>query len=51
MKEAIDLDVPAPVITLALQARLRSRVEDSFADRLLAVMRNQFGGHEVKEDA
>ena len=51
VKEAIDLDVPAPVITLALQARLRSRVEDSFADRLLAVMRNQFGGHEVKEEA
>ncbi|MFW6206253.1 MAG: 6-phosphogluconate dehydrogenase, partial [Gemmatimonadota bacterium] len=50
VKEAIDLDVPAPVITLALQARLRSRVEDSFADRLLAVMRNQFGGHDVKED-
>lgn len=50
VKEAIDLDVPAPVITLALQARLRSRVEDSFADRLLAVMRNQFGGHAVKED-
>ncbi|MGD2070636.1 MAG: decarboxylating 6-phosphogluconate dehydrogenase [Gemmatimonadota bacterium] len=49
VQEAIDLDVPAPVITLALQARLRSRVEDSFADRLLAVMRNQFGGHAVKE--
>ncbi len=45
VKEAIDLDVPAPVITLALQARLRSRVENSFADRLLAVMRNEFGGH------
>ncbi|MGK7312914.1 MAG: phosphogluconate dehydrogenase (NAD(+)-dependent, decarboxylating) [Candidatus Longimicrobiales bacterium M2_2A_002] len=50
VKEAIDLDIPAPVITLALQARLRSRVQDSFADRLLAVMRNQFGGHEVKEE-
>ncbi len=48
--EAIDLDVPAPVITLALQARLRSRVEDSFADRLLAVMRNEFGGHAVREE-
>jgi 6-phosphogluconate dehydrogenase len=45
--EAIALDVPAPVITLALQARLRSRVDDSFADRLLAVMRNQFGGHAI----
>ena len=50
VKEAIDLDVPAPVITLALQARLRSRVDNSFADRLLAVLRNQFGGHDVKEE-
>ncbi len=48
VKEAIDLDVPAPVITLALQARLRSRVEDSVADRLLAVMRQQFGGHGIR---
>ena len=50
VKEAIDLDIPAPVITLALQARLRSRVEDSFGDRLLAMLRNQFGGHAVKEE-
>jgi 6-phosphogluconate dehydrogenase len=48
--EAIDLDVPAPVITHALIARLRSRDADSFADRLLAAMRNQFGGHAVKAD-
>ncbi len=48
--EAIDLDVPAPVITLALQERLRSRVENSFADRLLAVMRNEFGGHAVRAE-
>jgi len=46
--EAIELGVPAPAITLALQARLRSRVENSFADRLLAVMREQFGGHHVR---
>jgi 6-phosphogluconate dehydrogenase len=46
--EAIDLDVPAPVITLALIQRLRSRDEESFADRLLAALRNQFGGHAVK---
>jgi 6-phosphogluconate dehydrogenase len=45
--EAIALEVPAPVITLALQARLRSRVANSFADRLLAIMRNQFGGHAI----
>jgi 6-phosphogluconate dehydrogenase len=43
--EAIDLDVAAPVITLALQQRLRSRDEYAFADRLLAMMRYQFGGH------
>ena len=47
--EAIDLDVPAPVISLALIARLRSRDEFSFADRLLAAMRNQFGGHSVRQ--
>jgi 6-phosphogluconate dehydrogenase len=46
--EAIDLDIPAPVITAALQARLRSRAENPFADRLLAVMREQFGGHMVR---
>jgi 6-phosphogluconate dehydrogenase len=46
--EAIDLDVPAPVITLALIQRLRSRDEESFADRLLAALRNQFGGHAVR---
>ena len=49
VSEAIDLDVPAPVITLALIQRLRSRDEESFADRLLAALRNQFGGHAVKQ--
>jgi 6-phosphogluconate dehydrogenase len=48
--EAIDLDVPAPVISLALIARLRSRSEEAFADRLLAAMRNQFGGHAIRKD-
>jgi 6-phosphogluconate dehydrogenase len=48
--EAIDLDVPAPVITLALLERLRSRDKDSFADKLLSAMRNQFGGHEIKKE-
>jgi 6-phosphogluconate dehydrogenase len=48
--EAIDLDVPAPVITLALLARLRSRDEESFSDRLLSAMRNQFGGHEIRKE-
>lgn len=46
--EAIDLDVPAPVITLALQERLASRQADDYANRLLAAMRHQFGGHAVK---
>ncbi len=48
--EAIDLDVPAPVITLSLIARLRSRSEDSYSDKLLAAMRNQFGGHAIKKE-
>jgi 6-phosphogluconate dehydrogenase len=48
VKEAIDLDVPAPVITDALISRLDSRVEDSYTHKLLAAMRNQFGGHDIK---
>lgn len=46
--EAIDLDIPAPVITLSLMMRLASRQEESYAAKLLAAMRNQFGGHAVK---
>ena len=46
--EAIDLDVAAPIITLSLLRRLRSRDKESFADRILAVMRQKFGGHAVK---
>jgi len=46
--EAIDLDVPAPVITLSLQQRFISRQSESYAAKLLAAMRNQFGGHAVK---
>jgi 6-phosphogluconate dehydrogenase len=46
--EAIDLDVPAPVITLSLLQRLTSRDSDSYSDKLLAAMRNQFGGHAIK---
>jgi 6-phosphogluconate dehydrogenase len=48
--EAIDLNVAAPVITLSLLERLRSRDDDSFADKLLAAMRNQFGGHKIKAE-
>ncbi|NDK38510.1 decarboxylating 6-phosphogluconate dehydrogenase [Pseudoxanthomonas gei] len=47
--EAIDLNVSAPVITLSLLERLRSREDDSFADKLLAAMRNEFGGHRTKQ--
>jgi 6-phosphogluconate dehydrogenase len=46
--DAIDLDVPAPVITLSLLMRFVSRQEDSYAAKLLAAMRQQFGGHAVK---
>ena len=47
--EAIDQDVPAPVITLALLMRFVSRQDESYAAKLLAAMRNQFGGHAVKK--
>ena len=47
--EAIDLNVAAPVITESLLRRIRSREENNFSDRMLAVMRNAFGGHAVKK--
>ena len=47
--EAIDLDVPAPVITLSLQTRFASRDEENFTARMLAALRNQFGGHAVQK--
>lgn len=47
--EAVDLDVPAPVITLSLQQRFVSRQAESYAAKLLAAMRNQFGGHAIKK--
>jgi len=46
--ESIDLDVPAPVISLALQMRFISRQEESYAAKLLAAMRAQFGGHSIR---
>jgi 6-phosphogluconate dehydrogenase len=46
--EAIDLDVPAPVITMALLQRFISRQDESYAAKLLAAMRNEFGGHAIK---
>jgi 6-phosphogluconate dehydrogenase len=47
--EAIDLNVSAPVITESLIRRIRSREENNFTDRMLAIMRNAFGGHAVKK--
>jgi 6-phosphogluconate dehydrogenase len=50
VQEAIDLDVPAPLITLSLLTRFRSRQEDSYSAKVLAALRNQFGGHAVKPE-
>ena len=50
VNEAIELGVAAPVITLSLLERLRSRDDDSFTDKLLAAMRNEFGGHPIKPE-
>ena len=49
VQEAIDLDVPAPLITLSLLTRFRSRQADSWSAKLLAALRNEFGGHAVKK--
>ena len=50
VQESIDRDVPAPVITLSLQMRFRSRQPDSYGAKVLAALRNEFGGHEVKTE-
>jgi 6-phosphogluconate dehydrogenase len=51
VQDAIDHDVPAPIITLSLLARFTSRQEESYSAKVLAALRNQFGGHAVvKED-
>jgi 6-phosphogluconate dehydrogenase len=49
VQASIDQDVPAPIITLALQARFRSRQEESYGAKILSALRNQFGGHAVKK--
>ena len=49
VQESIDLNVPTPVISLSLQARFRSRQDQPFGAKLLAAMRNQFGGHAVRK--
>ncbi|HQU36082.1 MAG TPA: decarboxylating 6-phosphogluconate dehydrogenase [Anaerolineales bacterium] len=48
--ESIDLNVPAPVLTLALQMRLASRDEENYTARMLSALRNQFGGHAIKKE-
>ena len=48
VEESVELAVPVPVITMALQARFRSRQDQPFGARLLAAMRNRFGGHAVR---
>ena len=50
VQEAIDRDVPAPVITISLLTRFRSRQEDSYGAKVLAALRNEFGGHAVKAE-
>ena len=49
VEESIDLAVPIPVIVASLQARFRSRQDSPFGAKLLAAMRNQFGGHSVRK--
>jgi len=49
VQQAIELGVPLPVITMSLFTRFRSRQSDSFSAKVLAALRNEFGGHAVKE--
>ncbi len=50
VQESIDCNVPAPIITLSLVQRLRSRQEENFGDKVLAALRQQFGGHDVRRE-
>jgi 6-phosphogluconate dehydrogenase len=50
VQDAIDHDVPAPIITLSLMARFSSRQEESYSAKVIAALRNQFGGHAVKTE-
>jgi len=51
VEAALDENVPAPVITLSLLARMASRQDESFSAKVVAALRNQFGGHAVKSEA
>ena len=48
--QAIEMAIPAPVITLSLLQRFRSRQDEAFSDKVIAALRNQFGGHAVKRE-
>jgi 6-phosphogluconate dehydrogenase len=50
VQDAIDHDVPAPIITLSLLQRFSSRQDESYSAKVLAALRNQFGGHAVKSE-
>jgi 6-phosphogluconate dehydrogenase len=50
VSEALDLDVAAPVITLSLLRRFMSRDKNEYSNKLLAAMRNKFGGHTVRRE-
>ncbi|MGH7727778.1 MAG: 6-phosphogluconate dehydrogenase, partial [Vulcanimicrobiaceae bacterium] len=50
VQTAIDENVPAPVITLALLSRLASRQDESFSAKVIAALRNEFGGHALKHE-
>jgi 6-phosphogluconate dehydrogenase len=48
--DGIDLDVPTPVITAALYARFASRIDESYAAKITAALRNEFGGHAIRSE-
>ncbi|MGH9520480.1 MAG: 6-phosphogluconate dehydrogenase, partial [Terriglobales bacterium] len=50
VQAALEENVPAPILTLSLLARLRSRQEESFSAKVIAALRNEFGGHAVKKE-
>jgi 6-phosphogluconate dehydrogenase len=49
VEEGIETQTPTPMVALALMARYESRIENSVANRFLALLRNKFGGHDVKQ--
>ncbi len=47
--EALDKNVPVPTLSTALFTRFRSRHEESFSEKMLASLRNAFGGHSIRK--